>query len=108
MTVSNTSSAMVTAPLQVPRAPALPVAYTALALLMILAAILVLRSGLAGNHPRWALGPALALLLLGLLYANGCGGGGPTVQPPTNATLTITGVSSGVNRTLSLSLTVNH
>ncbi len=108
VTVSNTSNAMVKPPLRMPRTPPLPVAYTALALLLILEAMLILRAGLASNHRRRVLAPALAVLLLGLLYASGCGGGGPTVQPPTNATLTITGVSSGVNRTLSLGLTVNH
>lgn len=54
------------------------------------------------------LAPALAVLLLGLAYTNDCGGSGPTVQPPTNATLTITGASSSVNRTFSLGLTVHH
>jgi Beta-propeller repeat len=108
VTVSNTSNAMVAPPLQMPPTPTWSVAYTALALLLILAAMLILRSGFASNHPRRVLGPALAVLLLGLLYANGCGGGGKIVQPPTIATLTITGVSGGVNRTLSLSLTVNH
>jgi len=108
VTVSNTTNAMVTPPLQMPPAPTWPVASTALALLLILAAMLIQRSGLAGNHLRRFLAPALAVLLLGLVYASGCGGGGPTVQPPTNATLTITGASSGVNRSLSLGLTVNH
>jgi hypothetical protein len=94
--------------MQIPRIPALPMASAVLALLLILAAMLILRSGLAGNHLRRFLAPALAVLLLGLVYASGCGGGGPTVQPPTNATLTITGASSGVNRSLSLGLTVKH
>ena len=93
---------------EIPRIPALPMASTVLALLLILAAMLIRRSGIAGNHPGRVLAPALAILLLGLLYANGCGGGGPTVQPPTNATLTITGVSAGVSRTLALDLTVKH
>jgi hypothetical protein len=107
VTVSNTTNAMVTPPLQMPPAPTWPVASTALALLLILAAMLIRRSGYDGNHLRRFLAPALAVLLLGLVYASGCGGG-PTVQPPTNATLTITGASSGVNRSLSLGLTVNH
>ena len=109
VTVNNTSNVMVTPPLQMPRTPMLPMAYTALALLSILAAMLILRAGLASNLPRRVLAPALAVLILGLLYSSGCsGGGGPTVKPPTNATLTITATSSGVNRTLSLNLTVNH
>ena len=71
--------------------------------------MLILRSGLAGNPRGRVVASALAVLLLALLYANGCGGGGPTAPPPpTNATLTITGVSSGVNRTLPLGLTVSH
>jgi hypothetical protein len=109
VTVSNTSSAMLTPPLRMPRAPAWPAAYLVFALLLILAAMLILRSGLAGNPQGRVVASALAVLLLGVLYANGCGGGGPTAPPPpTDATLTITGVSSGVNRTLPLGLTVNH
>ena len=109
VTVSNTSSAMLTPPLRMPRAPAWPVAYLALAVLLILATMLILGSGLAGNPRGRVAASALAVLLVGLLYANGCGGGGPTAPPPpTNATLTITAVSSGVNRTLPLGLTVSH
>jgi hypothetical protein len=109
VTVSNTSNVMVTTPLQMPRTPMLPRAYTALALLSILAAMLVLRGAPSNNHPGRVLAPALAVLVLGLLCSSGCGGGGgPTIKLPTNATLTITAASSGVNRTLSLNLTVNH
>lgn len=108
VTVSNTSNAMVAAPLQIPRIPALRMMYTVLAVLLMLAAVRILRSGLDDNHRGRVLAPALGVLLLGLVYANGCGGGGPTIQPPTNATLTITGASSSVNRSLSLGLTVNH
>ena len=32
----------------------------------------------------------------------------PVFPPPTNATLAITGVSGGVNRSVSLELTVSH
>ena len=107
VTVSNTSNAMV-APLQMPAIPALPVVYAVLAMLLMLGAARILRSGLDGHHRGRVLAPALGVLLLGLAYANGCGGGGPNVPPPTNATLTVTGASSSVNRSLSLSLTVNH
>ena len=82
--------------------------YTVLAMLLMLGAARILRSGLDDHHRGRVLAPALGVLLLGLVYANGCGGGGPNVPPPTNATLTITGASSSVNRSLSLSLTVNH
>jgi hypothetical protein len=61
---------------------------------------------------KWVLTPAAALLLLCVLYSSGCGGGSPTgpppPPPPTNAVLTITGVSGQVNRTMNLSLTINH
>ena len=110
VTVSNTSNAMV-APLQIPSIPALRMVYTVLVMLLMLGAARILRSGLDDHHRGRVLAPALGVLLLGLLYANGCGGGGPsgpTVPPPTNATLTITGASSTVNRSLSLGLTVNH
>jgi hypothetical protein len=53
----------------------------------------------------------LALLVLSLGYLSGCGGGGgggPIAKPPTNATITVTGTSSGVNRALPVSLTINH
>jgi hypothetical protein len=108
VTVSNTATAMVMPSLRMPREPAWPAASVVLALLLILAAAAAQRSGLAGNHRCRVLAPGLAVLLLGLVYANGCGGGSPPVQPPTNATLTITGVSSSVSRTVSLGLTVNH
>jgi hypothetical protein len=54
--------------------------------------------------------PALALLLLSIGCMSGCGGGGGGggTKPPTNATITVTGTCSGVNRTLPLSLTINH
>jgi len=95
-------------PLQMPRLRALPVAYTTLALFFLLAAMLILRAAFGSSHPRRVLTPAMTILVLALVYASGCGGGGRTVQPPSNSTLTITGVSAGVSRTASLNLTVNH
>jgi hypothetical protein len=47
----------------------------------------------------------LAIFMATSLLVSGCGGG---MAPPTNATLTITGTSGGLSRTLPLSLTVNH
>jgi hypothetical protein len=76
-------------------------------LIFILIAILIAPTSLDRKHPRRILAPALTALLIGLLYANGCGGG-TSVPPPTNATLAITGVSGGVNRSVSLELTVSH
>jgi hypothetical protein len=104
VTVSNTSNVMVMPLIQMPYTPAAPMVSTTLALFLILAAILILRSDSASNHRRRVLAPALVVLLLGVLYASACGGG----RPPTNATLTVTGASGGVSRTLSLNLTVNH
>jgi Beta-propeller repeat len=105
--VTNTSNVLVAPPLQMPHIPALPMAYAALVLLFLLAVTLLLRAGFASDHPKRVFTTATALLVLGLLHASGCGGG-RTVQPPSNATLTISGVSAGVSRTASLSLTVNH
>ena len=104
VTVSNTSNVLVAPPLQMPFNPELLMSYTALALLFLLAVMLILRAGFASNAPRRVLAPAMAILILSLVYASGCGGG----RPPSNATLTITGVSVSVSRTASLSLTVNH
>jgi hypothetical protein len=107
VSVSNTFNAMVTPPIQMSYAPASPMASATLALLFILAAMLIRRADFASSHRRRLHAPALVVLVLGLLYANACGGG-PAVLPPTNATLTVTGTSGGVSRTLSLNLTVNH
>jgi len=104
VTVSNTSNVMVMPLIQMPYTPAAPMVSTTLALFLILAAILILRADSASNHRRRVLAPALVVLLVGVLYASACGGG----RPPTNATLTVTGASGGVSRTLSLNLTVNH
>jgi hypothetical protein len=51
---------------------------------------------------------ALLLLLLALGCISGCGGGTDSVTPPTEFTITITGNSGGVNRTVALSLSVSH
>jgi hypothetical protein len=80
---------------------------------VLMALVMVLLAGLAiagVRQKRNVLVPALAVLLLSLAYLGGCGGGGGGggTKPPTNATLTVTGTSSGVNRTLALSLTINH
>jgi hypothetical protein len=83
-------------------------AYAAVALLFLIAVKRMLRAGLVGDGPRRVLASAMAVLVLGLVYTSGCGGGGSTVQPPNNATLTITGVSASVSHTASLNLTVNH
>jgi hypothetical protein len=110
VTVGNTSGAMAPTHLQLPRTPALPVAYAALAflvVLLILAVRLIQRAYFFGNYLLPARLPALAVLLLCIWCITGCNGGA-TVQPPTNATLTIVGTSGGVSRTLSLGLTVNH
>lgn len=108
VTVSNTANVMVTPLLRMPFAPAWPAPYLLLAVLCVSAAMLVSIAGSAGPQRRRALVPGLALLLLGWAYVAACGGGGPTVPAPTNATLTITGASGGTTRTVPLTLTVNH
>jgi hypothetical protein len=91
-----------------PRIPAMPVAYFTLALLFLSAVTLMLLTDFARKDVRRVFVSAMAVLLLGLVYASGCGGSGQTVKPPSNVTLTITGASASVSRTASLSLTVNH
>lgn len=104
VTVSNTSNAMAIPGLWVPRAPKFSVAYPPLVALLILVALLVLRSRHTGLPRQRVFRPAMAVILSGLLYSSGCG----STRPPTSATLTITGASGTVSRTLSLSLTINH
>jgi hypothetical protein len=106
-TVSNTAN-VAAPPLQVPRIPAVPVAYFTLALLFLLAVTLILLADFADKDVRRVVVSAMAVLLLGLVYASGCGGSSPAVKPPSNVTLTITATSASVSRTASLSLTVNH
>jgi hypothetical protein len=108
VTVSNTSNVLVAPPPPMPRIPAWPMAYAAVALLFLIAVKRMLRACLVGDCPRRVLASAMAVLVLGLVYTSGCGGGGSTVQPPSNATLTITGVSASVSHTALLNLTVNH
>lgn len=110
VTVSNTAGAMTLRRMDPPSVPRLPIRFgipffVALALMLMLACVAI-----AARQTRRLMVPALVLLLLSLGYMSGCGGGGggPTVKPPTNATITVTGTSSGANRTLALSLTVNH
>jgi hypothetical protein len=84
---------------RVPGIPGFPVAIGAL--LFLFASLLVARSGLASKRiARVGLAVFAASLAI-----SGCGGG---AAPPTKATLTITGTSSGVTRTLPVSITVNH
>jgi hypothetical protein len=89
-----------------------PIAFAA-----ILAGLLI-----GARKPKQAFPMALAVLLLGGMLSCGGGGGGgggtptptptpiptPTPKPNTNATLNVTGTSGGVNRSISLSLTVTH
>jgi hypothetical protein len=107
VSVSNTSNVVLAPPLRLPRIPTLALTCTLIVLIFILITILIAPTRLGRKHPRRILAPALTALLIGLLYANGCGGG-TNVPPPTNATLAITGVSGGVNRSVALNLTVNH
>lgn len=109
VTVNNTSNVM-TIPLmgppsvlQLPILFGVPIFFTLTLMLLLLACVVT-----AARQTRRLVVPALALVLLSLGYMIGCGGSGPTVKSPINATITITGTSGGVNRTLVLSLLVNH
>lgn len=104
--VSNTSNARLVPFVFGPNAPKYPVAVAALVPLFLLASKLILRINLSQRRPvRVVATVGLAIFTATWLLVSGCGGG---AAPPTNATLTITGASSGLNRTLPLSLTVNH
>ena len=53
------------------------------------------------------------LLAMGLIAGlSACGGkassSGPTVRPPTNATITVTGTSGSQSASINLNLTINH
>ena len=63
---------------------------------------------LSAGSAKWRSTVALLLLLVALGCISGCGGGGESVTPPTKFTITITGNSGGVNRTVALSLSVSH
>jgi hypothetical protein len=112
VTVNNTANALMPPSPVFPRTPWMPWMRLVLSLLSMTMASLLIRRFFAGVRPVRILVPVAAALLFSLVYISGCGGGGggsgPVVKPPTNATLTITGSSGTVNRTLNLSLTVNH
>jgi len=110
VTVSNTSGAFVTPWIQPPDSPDWPAGRIRVPVLALAMALLTGLAIAATRRRRGLLAPALAGLLFSLAYIGGCGGGGggPTLRPPTNATITVTGTSSGVNRTQELSLTINH
>jgi beta-propeller repeat-containing protein/centrosomal CEP192-like protein len=106
VTVSNASSAMLIPFVYGPSAPRFPVAVAAFVPLFLLASKLILRINLSHRRLVRVLATVgLAIFMATWLLLSGCGGG---AAPPTNATLTITGASGGLNRTLPLSLTVNH
>lgn len=107
VSVSNTSSVMILPFGKVPGTPRIPAVFSAMALLLsLLACWLVRRSGLASSRLVQVAAPlALVVCAATWLLASGCGGGS---APPTNATLTITGTSSGVTRTEPVTITVNH
>jgi hypothetical protein len=111
VTVNNTANALTLPLMDPPSVPQLPIRFgiplaSVLALMLLLAWVGIK----TGQTKRLAI-PAMALLLSSIGYMSGCGGGpggGPIVKPPTNATITVTGTSGGVNRALPLSLTINH
>lgn len=108
--VGNTSNVMLVPQTPFRGVPGLPNAFSLIGFPILLFVIWMARPGAKHCYARRLLVPAMAGLLFCVLYSAGCGGGsgGGGPQPPTNAVLKITGASSGVNRTLSLNLTVNH
>jgi len=113
VTVNNTADAQTLPLLELPSVPQLPMRF-GIPLVSVLAMMLLLAwVGIKTGQTKRLRIPALALLVLSLGYLSGCGGGGgggggPIAKPPTNATITVTGTSSGVNRALPVSLTINH
>ena len=111
VTINNTASVITLPLMDPPSAPWWPTVdfvspfFLAFGMMVMLAGLVV-----AQARRRRVPMPILAVLLLGFLCACGCGGGGSgtTVHPPTSATITVTGTSGDVNRTLHMSLTVNH
>jgi len=104
VSLSNTSSSQVIPFVRLPRSP---FEFGALLLLYLSASMLIARRRLASKRLVQAAASMSLLLMFTATFfiMSGCGGG---AAPPTKATLTITGTSSGVSRTLPLSLTVNH
>ena len=117
VSVSGTSGVQALPSTDRPRAPRRRVERLASAPVLWIFVLFVILGGLAlaqRNRQRLLL-PAFTALVLTLLYACGgsntpSNGGGttPPPQPPVNATITVTGTSSSVSRTLQLSLTINH
>jgi hypothetical protein len=107
VTVSNTVNAMVLPWPTTPGIPGFPSPRGELLLFAWMAVMLFVRSASRTCHQTKRLLPGFAILLFVLFTFNGCGGGGGG-RPPTNATLTITGSSGSLKRTLNLSLTINH
>jgi hypothetical protein len=112
VTVSNTAYVVVPPWPQFQGRPILPALRIALPLFVALLMVLFWRNAVAEKRPARALLPTLAVFLFGVMFIYGCGsysgGGGGGTKPPTNATLTVTGSSGGVSRTVTLSLTINH
>lgn len=104
VSLSNTSSAQL---IPLVRLPGFPVEFGALVLPYLLVSLLIARRRLASKRLGRATAPVSLLLVFTAtwLIMSGCGG---SPAPPTHATLTITGTSSGVSRMLPVSLTVNH
>jgi hypothetical protein len=104
VSLSNTSSVRV---IPFVRLPVSPVEFGALVLPYLLASTLIVRKRIASKRLGRAPAPVRLLLVFiaTWLIMSGCGGGS---APPTNTTLTITGTSNGVSRTLPINLTVNH
>ena len=104
VSLSNTSRAHVIPNV---RLPEFPMKFVALWLPYLLASLLIARRRRASKRAGRATAPVGLLLVFTAtwLIMTGCGG---SAAPPTNTTLTITGTSSGVSRTLPVSLTVNH
>ncbi|HVB87376.1 MAG TPA: SBBP repeat-containing protein [Candidatus Dormibacteraeota bacterium] len=107
VTVTTTAASML-GPYSKPasRQPSVP---PVLLVLLVLAVALFIAESAAARNPKRRLVPALAILVMSLVWMVGCGGGSSSGgnTGTQSGTITITGTSSGVNHSVSLNLTVN-
>ena len=113
VTVSNTTAATVLPLSNGLRKPWI-LLFNPTALGLALTAAFIIARSLAVQQSKLRTISCFAVLTFAcFVYLNGCGGGSGVPSQsashnPTNATLTITGISNGVERTLNLTLTINH
>jgi parallel beta-helix repeat protein len=112
VSVTTTASAAVSSQASAPRWPLVGGSTAGLFLVSLMAILLYSFGGLESSRPRRiAAFPVALIMLLGMTWSTGCGGGSSSPKDPGTPkgiyTLTVTGSANGVSRPLSLTLTVN-